>query len=799
MTTRYPRNFGWRFVLGDKLEYAHPQFDDTDWQEVDIPHSMAELPFQYFDDTMATTVGWYRKHIDIAECVGAHRKFLRFEAVATSASVYIEGLAAGTHQGAFTPFEVEIPSQFQDNETIIVALRCDAAEAPDIPPFGHVVDYLVPGGIYREVSVVARPECAIDDVFVSSKSKGRPTDRTVELRYDLTTAPQFPKDLSIQVSFVSSEGQIIATYGENLVSPCGILRMDVDDVVLWDLHNPVLYTVETTLSWHDKPIDVHRVNIGFRDFGFFPDGFLLNGRSVKLRGLNRHQSYAYVGYAMPKSQQYNDAKFLKNTLGVNIVRTSHYPQSPHFLDACDELGLLVFTELPGWQYVGTSEPWRASACRQLQELIVRDRNHPSVVLWGVRINESCDDNELYAKTNEMAKWLDPSRPTGGVRNFARSTLLEDVYTYNDFSYDGTGAALAKPKQITGGKRVPYLVTEHNGHMFPTRPSDPEKIRTEQALRHARVLDAMYADTWISGAIGWCMSDYHTHHHFGGGDQICWHGVSDMFRIPKLAASVYASQQDGKPVMEISSQLAIGAYPGHILGTVWVFTNCDSVEMRFRGKLVGTYRPDPKRFSHLPHPPIPIDDLIGKRLDALQGFTEKELHVLRNVLTRAANGNFSIPLLKKVALGILMLKHRLGREDAVNLYERFVLAWDDQESMWDFVGYKDGEIVCETRLQPVRKAILQCVADTDTLHADETYDVVRCVASLRSETGQLLWMSNAPVQLTVTGPIALLGPAQVSLSGGSVGFYLRTIGKTGEGTVQVSSPYVEPIHIFIKVD
>jgi len=799
MTTRYPRNFGWRFILGDSSEYAHPRFDDTDWQEVDIPHSMVELPFQYFDDTIASTVGWYRKRIDIAECDAAHRLFLRFEAVATSACIYIEGLAAGTHEGAFTPFEIEIPPRFRNNETIMVALRCDAAESPDIPPFGHVVDYLVPGGMYREVCVVARPECAIVDIFVTSKAKGRPVDRSVDLRWELMAPQQYPDALSMQVSIVSSQGQLLATYGESLLALSGTVRIDVDAVVLWDVDNPVLYTVETVLLRHGNPIDVHRVRIGFRDFGFFADGFQLNGRNIKLRGLNRHQSYPYVGYAMPRSQQYNDAQFLKHTLGVHIVRTSHYPQSPHFLDKCDELGLLVFTELPGWQHVGKGELWRASACRQLQEMIVRDRNHPSVILWGVRINESPDDNDLYARTNELAKWLDPSRPTGGVRNFAHSSLLEDVYTYNDFTHDGIGPALSKPGRIAGGKRVPYLVTEHNGHMFPTRPSDPEEIRTEQALRHARVLDAMYADRWTSGAIGWCMSDYHTHHQFGGGDQICWHGVADMFRIPKLAASVYASQQEEKPVMEISSQLAIGAHPGHAIGIVWVFTNCDSVELHFRGEPVGTYRPDPKRFPHLPHPPIPVDDLIGKRLDALQGYSRKELLLLRDILNRAARGNFSFPLMKKVALGLLMHKHRLGRVDAVSLFERFVLSWDGRESVWEFVGRRHGHIVCSARFNPVHTAILQCVSDAGTLHAEETYDVVRCVASLRSETGQLLWMSNAPLHVVVTGPLALIGPAHLSLSGGSVGFYLRTIGDTGEATVQVSSPYVEPKTIVVRVD
>ncbi|MEA5032968.1 MAG: hypothetical protein VB025_12555, partial [Sphaerochaeta sp.] len=272
-----------------------------------------------------------------------------------------------------------------------------------------------------------------------------------------------------------------------------------------------------------------------------------------------------------------------------------------------------------------------------------------------------------------------------------------------------------------------------------------------------------------------------------------------FRIPKLAASAYSSQQEEQTVMEISSQLAIGAHPGHAIGTVWVFTNCDSVEVRYCGEPVGSYRPDPKRFPHLPHPPIPVDDLIGKRLDTLQGFTKKELLLLRNVLNRAARGDFSFPLFEKVSLGLLMYKHKLGRVDAVDLFERFVLSWEDQESVWEFIGHRHGEIVSRAVFKPVRKAILHCVADSGTLHADETYDVVRCVASLRSETGQLLWMSTAPLHVAVNGALALLGPAQLSLSGGSIGFYLRTIGKTGEATVQVSTPFVEPKTIVIRVD
>ena len=161
----------------------------------------------------------------------------------------------------------------------------------------------------------------------------------------------------------------------------------------------------------------------------------LNNEKVKLRGINRHQSYAYTGYAMPESMQRLDADIIKNELGMNAVRTSHYPQSKHFLDRCDELGLLVFTEIPGWQHIGDEE-WKKVLCQDTEEMVLQNRNHPSVILWGVRVNESCDDDELYTMTNNIAHELDKTRFTAGVRNFKKSNLLEDVYTYNDFLYDG---------------------------------------------------------------------------------------------------------------------------------------------------------------------------------------------------------------------------------------------------------------------------------------------------------------------------------------------------------------------------
>lgn len=176
------------------------------------------------------------------------------------------------------------------------------------------------------------------------------------------------------------------------------------------------------------------------------DGFYLNGKKLRLRGLNRHQSYPYVGYAAPASMQIFDADILKKELGVNAVRTSHYPQSQDFIRRCDEIGLLVFTEFPGWQHIGDEE-WKRQAVQNLKEMIVQYRNHPSIILWGVRINESQDD-DVFTETNRVAHELDDTRATGGVRMLKKSHLLEDVYTYNDFLHDGRHPGCNPKRKVT---------------------------------------------------------------------------------------------------------------------------------------------------------------------------------------------------------------------------------------------------------------------------------------------------------------------------------------------------------------
>jgi beta-galactosidase len=794
-------NFGWRYTANDNYKYAEPSYDDSLWELVDIPHTNRELPLHYFDDRLFCFVSWYRKEIPTIHETQGRRFFLRFEGVSTSATVYAGGVVVGLHEGGFTPFEVELTGHIVPGRPMLVAVRVDSTEQPDVPPFGGVVDYLTYGGIYREVALKSVPPCYIRDVFVQTPNPLDPV-KTVVAQIALDRAEIDASEIAtslVYVDVLNDHGSVLTSIGPQAAGERLTFQDSVQDVRLWDLETPVLYTLRVRLMVGNLQVDEVDVRFGFRQAVFTNEGFFLNGRLVKLRGLNRHQSYPYVGYAMPRSQQEADARMLKNELGLQIVRTSHYPQSTAFLNCCDEIGLLVFTEIPGWQHIGKSSHWRELALQSVREMVERDRNHPCVVLWGVRINESPDDDELYTATNKLAKELDPTRQTAGVRNFKGSHLLEDVYTYNDFVHNGTNRPLDTPISVCKSNKHPYLVTEHNGHMFPTKTFDTEDKRLEHALRHARVLDAMYGDKQIAGAIGWCMSDYNTHREFGSGDQICHHGVTDMFRIPKLAASVYASQKDDPPVMNVSSHMAIGEHAAHNIGDVYVFTNCDKVRLLYNGGEVGLFYPNFKRFPHLPHPPVIVDDLIGSRLDAEKEFSSTDRYRLKRVLLSASEHGMNLPVGDKLTMAYLLLRYRLSFADGVRLFERYVGSWDGNERIWTFEGYRGGNLVCSSVFTCAEHPMLSIEADRPTMREGDTYDVLMLIVSARGEHGQLLQFSNDPVLISVEGPIRLMGPSTISLSGGSAGLYIRTCGGTGEAVVHVHSPSLGTCSISIAVD
>ncbi|MBP5669180.1 MAG: glycoside hydrolase family 2 protein, partial [Lachnospiraceae bacterium] len=383
--------------------------------QVRLPHTCKETPLHYFDESIYQMVSGYRRIIKAPKNWKGKRVRLTFDGVAHACKVYLNGEEIGSHACGYTAFSVELTEHLKLGAENVLAVEVDSRESLNIPPFGYVIDYMTYGGIYRDAYLDVFEEAYLEDVFVSTVQM---TGKRVRSRVKINAAKPLPEGESFVIrqsmkeraatEFVPVCEKVItaipdekkkerraARFGDDEGDGILYCATDADisanealgEIKLWELESPVLYVLKTELLLGDKVLDEREDTFGFRMAKFFRDGFYLNGKKVKLRGLNRHQSYPYVGYVAPKSLQVNDADILKHELGVNAVRTSHYPQSHYFLDRCDEQGLLVFTEFPGWQHIG-DEAWKEQALTNLKDMILQYRNHPSIILWGVRINES---------------------------------------------------------------------------------------------------------------------------------------------------------------------------------------------------------------------------------------------------------------------------------------------------------------------------------------------------------------------------------------------------------------------------
>lgn len=701
--------------------------------QVRLPHTARELPFNYLDETSYQRPFTYEKRFTVDPSWSGKEVHVLFEAAMCDARVTLNGTEVAAHRDGYTPFEARLTDVLRDGENLL-RVTIDGSENPEIPPFGGQVDYLTYAGIYRDVWLQLTAPVSIASVKVE-------TPEVMAARKSLRAAVTLanPQDLALSGTLTAilrdADGAALAetcvaieeaTDGAVDERALTLSMDDLGGIALWELDDPALYTLELTLAT-DHGSDQLDTRFGFRSAQFTPQGFFLNGKVVDIRGLNRHQSFPYAGYALGAAAQKRDAEILKYDLRLNLVRTSHYPQSVHFLDRCDEIGLLVFEEIPGWQHIG-DEAWKAESIENTRRMITRDWNHPSIILWGVRINESPDDHDFYAATNELARALDPTRQTGGVRCHEGSEFLEDVFTMNDF-FQGMDefpgdirqpAPLRAQRQITRlDYDVPYLVTEYNGHMFPTKSHDQEQRQAEHVTRHLRVLNASMGATGTAGCIGWCAFDYNTHKDFGAGDRVCYHGVMDMFREPKFAAYVYASQgaPEGGIVMEPVTYYARGERNIHGILPLIVLTNLDEISLQYGDLPPVRFSPDATSYPHLPHPPVVIRH---------EDFTANNL------------GDWG-------------------------------MTWEDAE----LIGYRDGQEVARRALvcDPL-PSVLEVAPDSTTLPVGQE---VRVMVRLLDQVGNKLRHALDPISLEVTGPAELIGPPIVPLRAGATGTWLRATG------------------------
>jgi len=634
-----PMNRNWRYSATRSDGGQTKDFDDSGFERVTLPHANVRLPWHGFDEKTYEFVSIYRRKFKLPEEARGKRVFVDFEGAMTASTVWINGLRLGEYRGGYTPFFFELTPHLDFHGENVVAVELDSNERPDIPPFGDEIDYLTFGGIYREVFLRIVPATFIENISVRTKDilSAHPS---VEVDCFLEHLEPLRDPLTLEAELLDGErslaksSQPILPAQASTEAVAHTVRLDrVSDIKLWTLEQPNLYSVRVRLLRGTEVLDEDSRRFGFREAQFTDHGFELNGKVIKLRGLDRHQTFPFVGQAMPGRCQRRDAQILRKQLKCNIVRTSHYPQSRHFLDACDELGLLVLEEIPGWQHVG-DERWKELSIDNLRRMMRRDWNHPSIVLWGVRINESRDDHDFYTQTNALAHQLDPTRQTGGIRYFQESEFLEDVFTMNDF-----GFPLKPPNHPR------YLNTEFVGHTYPTKTIDNVERLTEHTIRHARVHDQLASNPQYAGGIGWCAFDYNTHGNFGSGDRICYHGVSDIFREPKPAAGFYRSQCD--PAEEVVLEPAFHWARGDEsvgFSKAMVCSNCDHLKFYIDGKLVAEADPDRKQFAHLRYAPFvtQLGELFGKWGDLrIEGYIQGKQVIARNYSGRGVDARFDL--------------------------------------------------------------------------------------------------------------------------------------------------------------
>lgn len=623
-------NHDWLFGGRFNSEALQVDFNDENFSKVTIPHCVSNLSWQNWQPSDWEDVWIYRRHFKLPESCKGLRIFLNFDGVMVGRTPIINNHTLPEYLGGYLPNRYEITNWLNDKDNVL-AVKVDSRWS-NVPPEGSPkgpksIDYLEPGGIFRSVHLQAVPQIYISDVFAKPVNVLY-ADRHLDIKCSIDAAIIPSQQLVLRAQLRDKDKVISETERNIKIKKAGITEVsltlsNLNAVKLWDVESPYLYDVIVTLSAEGKPVHEYKVKTGFREAKFELDGFYLNGKRLQLFGLNRHELYPYVGYAMPSRVLRRDAEILRNEFNCNMVRCSHYPQNEAFLNACDELGLMVWEEVPGWGYIG-DESWKELLVRDVREMIVRDRNHPSIIIWGTRVNESPNEVELYKRTRAIAKALDDSRPTSGSmtsgsRKDWKENWHEDVFAYDDYHADPDGAVgILEP--VEG---VPYMLAEAVGQFNYSNPKEgftakyrragDVRMQMMQAVRHAEAHNKAAANARICGVIAWCGFDYASL--MNSYNNVKYPGVADVFRIPKLGASFYQAQVNPNIRVVIQPNFYWDFSPKTPNGpgkNVAIFSNCEKLELFIDGKPFREIYPDKNNYPHIKYPPFFVDLEIDGR-------------------------------------------------------------------------------------------------------------------------------------------------------------------------------------------
>lgn len=615
-------DFGWRFALGHATDYtkdfstgtgyftyfakagygdgaAASQFKDSTWREVDLPHDWAvELPFSgdashsHGYKTIGskypeTSVGWYRKKFTIPASDLGRKISIQFDGVYRNATVWVNGFYVGNEPSGYATSVYDLTDYLNYGGENTVAVRVDASIEEGW--------FYEGAGIYRHVwlNKTDRLHVAQFGTFVTTELTGNNAELTVrtkvENQYDkpsVFTIEQCLLDvnnqqvLSEKLENISLNGNVDNTYYQ---------KIKVEKPTRWSLENPYLYKLKTNIIANGKIVDSYTTNVGIRTVRFDPNlGFFLNGKSVKIVGTNMHQDHAGVGTAIPDALQEFRIKKLKE-MGNNGIRTSHNPPTPEMLDACDRLGMLVLEEN---RLMGINQ----EHFDLLERFMVRDRNHPSVVLWSVGNEEwAIESNEKGARITktmqEFAQKIDSSRAftvavSGGWENGSGKTTQVMGYNYivqgnidehhKNFPWQ---SGIGTEESNTIGTRGVYVDDKANGRMAASNRM-PENVGTESGWKFYA------ARPFLSGLFFWTGFDYR-----GEANPLVWPAVNSQFGIVDLCGFpkdifYYLKSWWGKqPVMHIMPHWNWKGSEGKNI-KVTIYSNAEEVELVLNKKSLG---------------------------------------------------------------------------------------------------------------------------------------------------------------------------------------------------------------------
>ncbi len=590
-------------VDGEKIEPRFagaykPAYDDSAWDAIDLPHTWNAYDVSDAEPGYWRGIGWYRRHFRVDKKFAGKRIVLEFEGVNQTAKVWLNGRLLGTHKGGYTGFSFEIAPRFGEDNVLTVEVDnlFDSAVPPTVK-----TDYSFYGGIYRSVDLLITDPTYVSDMYWTTPEVSK-SEAQVELHSQVTNQTGRVMRLLLTQQILDPENKLVAetkttiSIGPDETKALTQTSGPLKNPRLWSPKAPNLYRIRTLLTERARNVDYLETPLGLRWYKFDPQhGLILNGKRIQIQGTNMHQSYPGMGDAVPKSRLIEDIEDMHD-MGVNFWRTSHYPHDESTMEASDRLGLMVWEELPICKEIGDVSEYTKNVSVMAREMIQRDRNHPSVFVWGIagEINAPPSVAKGVVKAvAELYRKIDPTRSVG-----MHAPRYDEVAALVDIVGEGVGPE-TDAKHLQYPDR-PYLVAEYSAALIGRGLYGMGPDSEDLALQgHEKYLSDLNKRPWMAGGCIWNQFDYDGETYDPVIPHMVSFGMEDIWRIPKEVYYFYQSQWTEKPMVHIVGHWTWPGQEGKVR-EVKVYTNAGAVELYLNGKSLGPGMVN--RNTGLLHPP-----------------------------------------------------------------------------------------------------------------------------------------------------------------------------------------------------